>query len=124
MIDEIEYQQYLGVDTTPSNFKRIEFISLNELKSVMAKSVPTQDDLEYNDFKKALIEQMNYFVQNPDLIDSNGSGGYTLGSYSESSSSKTEVSKSIDRISPMAYDILLNIGLIYSGLGGCYYGKI
>lgn len=119
MIDEIEYQQYLGVDTTPSNFKRIEFISLNELKSIMVQNIPVKTDLVYESFKKALMEQMNYFVQNPDLIDSNGNGGYTLGSYSESGSTKTENSKSIDRISPMAYDILLNIGLLYSGIGGC-----
>lgn len=118
MITKEEYLNHLGVDTAPSNFKRLEYLSINELKSIMVQNIPVETDLIYKEFKKAIIEQMNYFVENPDLIDSVGTGGYTLGSYSESSSNKTESSKSIERISPMSYDILLNIGLLYSGLGG------
>ena len=118
MITQEEYQEYIGVSTAPSNLKRLEYLALNELKSIMVSNIPTYDDLIYNDFKKALMEQINYFDMNSDLIDSSGSGSYTLGSYSEGSSSQNNISKSINRISPMAYDILLNIGLLYCGLKG------
>lgn len=118
MITEKEYKTYLGVSTAPSNLKRLEYLALNELKSIMPGNIPTTEDLVYNDFKKALMEQMNYLDLNSDLIDSNGSSGYTLGSYSEGASSENKNSKSINRISPMAYDILLNCGLLYSGLKG------
>jgi len=118
MIDEVEYQKYLGVTTTPSNFKRLEFISINTLKSVIVQNIPVQTDLIYGNFKNALIEQINYFAQNPDLIDSSNAGGYTLGSYSENSSNHVDNNESINRISPMAYDILVNCGLIYSGVKG------
>lgn len=119
MINKIEYQEYIGVNTTPSNFSRLEYLAINELKSIIVGNIPISTDLIYNDFKKAVMEQINYFDINSDLIDSNGNGGYTLGSYSENNSSQNDNSKSIDRISPVAYDILLNIGLLYSGLGGC-----
>lgn len=113
-----EYIEYLGVDTAPSNFNRLEYLALNELKSLMAGNIPDSTDLVYEDFKKALIEQINYFNLNSDLIDSSGGGGYTLGLYSESGSNQTESNKSINRISPVAYDILLNCGLLYSGIKG------
>lgn len=118
MITQEEYQKYIGVSTTPSNLKRLEYLAINELKSIMVGNIPTIDDLIYNDFKKALMEQINYFDMNSDLINSSGSGGYTLGSYSESGSNQIESNKSISRISPVAYDILLNYGLLYSAIKG------
>lgn len=119
MITQEEYQKYIGVSTAPSNLKRLEYLALNELKSIMVGDIPNDDDLVYNDFIVALMEQINYFDMNSDLIDSSGSGSYTLGSYSESSSSQNNISKSINRISPVAYDILSNCGLLYCGLGRC-----
>lgn len=119
MITKDEYGEYLGV-TAPSNFERLEFISLNELKSIMIQNVPVETDLVYKDFKKAIMEQMNYFVENPELIDSAGTSGYTLGSYKEDNSNQeNDNSKSINRISPIAHDILLNCGLLNCGLGRC-----
>lgn len=119
MITQKEYIAYFGANTAPDNLSRLEFISLNELKSIMIQNIPVETELVYKDFKKALMEQMNYFVENPELIDSAGTGGYTLGSYSENSSNQDkDNSKSINRISPVAHDILLNCGLLYCGLGG------
>ena len=121
MITEEEYVSYLGVNTTPTNFERLEYLSINELRSIMVTNVPAKEDLIYNEFKKAIMEQINYFVENPGLIDSTGSSGYTLGSYSEGSSNQNnDNSKSINRISPVAHDILLNCGLLTCGLGGVY----
>lgn len=118
MITKEEYEDYLGV-TAPLNFKRLEYLSINELRSIMVKNVTIETDLVYKDLKKAIMEQINYFIENPDLIDSNRSGGYTLGSYSEGSSNQNiENSKSINRVSPVAHDILLNCGLLNCGLGG------
>lgn len=109
--------------TAPSNFERLEYLSINELRSVMIKNVPIETEPVYKDFKKAIMEQMNYFIENPELIDSAGTGGYTLGSYSENSSNQNiDNFKSINRISPVAHDILLNCGLLYCGLGGVCYG--
>lgn len=118
MLKKDEYREYFGVSTAPCNFERLEYLALNELKSIMIGNIPTSNDLVYNDFKKALMEQINYLDLNSDLIDSAGSGGYTLGSYSEGSFNQSGTSKSINRISPVAYDILLNCGLLYSGLKG------
>lgn len=115
MIKKEEYQEYIGV-TAPSNLNRLEYLALNELKSIMVGNIPTSNDLIYNDFKKALMEQINYFDMNSDLIDSSGSSGYTLGSYSEGSSNQNNNSNSINKISPVAYNILLNCGLLYCGL--------
>lgn len=116
MIKEEEYVKYLGVNTAPSNLKRLEYLALNELKSIMVGNIPIVDDLVYSDFKKALMEQINYFDMNSDLIDSSGSSGYTLGSYSEGSSNQNNNSNSMSKISPVAYNILLNCGLLYCGL--------
>jgi hypothetical protein len=121
MITEKDYQDYFGVDTAPSNLARLEFLSLSTFKSVPIKMIPGKGCPLYDTFKKALMEQINFYDLNEDLITSNGSDGYTLGSYSESASNN-EAYKSINRLSSAAYDILLSCGLISSSLGGCYCG--
>ena len=122
MITEKDYKDYFEVENVPSNFLRLEFLSLQTIKSVIARSVPTDKCPFYNDFKKALMEQINFYDINRDLITNETTSGYTLGSYSESTSNKAETSSSIDRLSPMTYEILLNIGLLQSPIGGCCYG--
>ncbi len=120
MITEKEYKAYLGADTAPKNLKRLENISLNTLRAIMIKNIPTKDSIIYKEFIKALIEQIYYYSINPELIEESSSSGYTLGSYSENASNNSSNnSKSITRVSPSSYDILLNCGLLYSGLGGC-----
>lgn len=118
MITIVDYTDYIG-QTAPSNLNRLEFISLSTIKSIITKPIPDEESPFYEDFKKALMEQIRYYDLNQDLLESTGTGGYTLGSYSESANSKNETSKSIDRISPITYEILLNCGLIESPLGGC-----
>lgn len=118
MVTKEEYEEYFG-QTAPSNFSRLEYISLNTIKSIITRPVPEESCLFYKDFKKALLEQINYYDFNSDLITSSSSGSYTLGSYSEGGSSEIETSKSISRLSPIAYEILLNCGLLQSQLGGC-----
>lgn len=118
MISEKDYVEYIG-GTAPSNLKRFEYIALNELKAIMVCNIPTKEDLVYNDFLKALMEQINYLDLNPTLIESGSNGSYSLGSYSENSSSENKSNETISRISPVAYDILLNCGLLYSGIGRC-----
>lgn len=119
MVTEEDYRKYFGVDTAPSNFSRLEFISLNTIKSLITKPVPKETCPCYEDFKKAILEQINFYEFNSDLIDTTNSGSYTLGSYSEGGSNSNETSKSINRLSPVAYEILLNCGLLQSQLGGC-----
>lgn len=117
LITKEQYKSYIGVNTAPSNLERLEYLAINELKSIMVNNIPNKDNLIYKDFLKALMEQINYFDINSNLIDSSSSGSYTLGSYSEGGSNEKDNSKSINRISPVAHDILLNCGLLYSGLG-------
>lgn len=121
MITEKDYQDYFGVDTAPSNLARLEFLSLSTFKSIPIKMIPGKSCPLYDTFKKALMEQINFYDLNDDLITNNGSDGYTLGSYSESASNN-EVYKSINRLSSAAYDILVSCGLISCSLGGCYCG--
>lgn len=121
MVTEKEYTVYFGTNTVPSSFARLQYLSLNTIKSVITKPVPKSNCPCYEDFKMALMEQMNFYDLNSDLITNESTGGYTLGSYSESASNAKETTQSIDRLSPVAYDILLNCGLIQSPLGGCCY---
>lgn len=118
MVTKEEYEEYFG-QSAPSNFSRLEFISLNTIKSIITRPVPKESCPFYEDFKKAILEQINYYDLNSDLITSSSSGSYTLGSYSEGGSSEIETSKSISRLSPVAYEILLNCGLLQSQIGGC-----
>lgn len=119
MISESDYKKYFGVDTAPSNFKRLEKVAINNLKAVMIVNVPNDTDDVYEDFCDAIKEQIYFLDMNSDLINGASSGGYTLGSYSENNPSKeTKNAETINRISPVAYDILLNCGLLYSGLKG------
>ena len=116
MINKDEYVNYLG-GTAPSNFNRLLKLSIQELRSIMVQNVPTKDDLTYNDFKRAIMEQINYFDINSDLLTSIADRGSRLGNYTEGSSQNNNSnSKSINRISPLAYDILLNAGLLFPGL--------
>ena len=118
MITELEYKNYFGVDTAPDNFERLQYISLNAIKTmIISELIPTSSDAKYEDFQNALMEQMNYYDVNSELIDNTGSNGYSLGSYSENAKD-LDNSKSINKISPVAYDILLNCGLLSCGLGG------
>ena len=117
MVTKAEYEEYFG-QTAPSNFSRLEFLSLNTIKSIITRPIPKKDCPCYEKFKKAILEQIHYYDFNSDLLDSTASGGYTLGGYSESATN-TETSQSINRLSPVAYEILLNCGLLQSSLGGC-----
>ena len=120
MVTKEEYEKYFG-QTAPSNFSRLESISLSTIKSVITKPIPKETCPCFIEFKEALLEQISFYEENPDLITSTSttSSGYTLGSYSESASNKNETSKSIERLSPITYDKLLNCGLLQSQLGGC-----
>lgn len=118
MVNENDYLNYFEVNVVPSSFSRLEYISIQELKSIMTCNIPTKKEKYlYKEFLKAILEQISYFDINRDLIESSNSSGYTLGSFSEGSSNSKENSfKSITRISPIAHDILLNCGLLYNGL--------
>lgn len=121
MITKEEYKEYFGVDTAPSNLARLEFLSLNTIKSLITRPLPIKGCPFYDDFKRAVMEQINYYYLNSDLLDSTKTGGYTLGSYSESASA-SDTSESMDRLSPVAYEILLNCGLLQCSLGRCCCG--
>ena len=120
MVTEKNYEEYFK-QTAPSNFSRLESISLSTIKSVITKPIPKETCPCFKEFQEALLEQIGFYEENPDLITSTSttSSGYALGSYSESASNKNETSKSIERLSPITYEILLNCGLLQSQLGGC-----
>lgn len=118
MVTKEEYEEYFE-RTAPSNFLRLEFISLNTIKSIITRPVPNILCPCYEDFKKAVMEQINFYELNPDLITDSSSGSYTLGSYSEGGTGTNETSNSISRVSPVTYEKLLNCGLLQSQLGGC-----
>lgn len=116
MITKEEYKNYFGVDTAPSNFDRLSFIAEQTLLSMITRGITT-DDTYYENFKKAILEQIRYFEYNPELIDVASSvGGASLGKFSEGSSEKRKSNETIELISPVAYNILLNCGLLYTGV--------
>ena len=53
MITQEQYSEYIG-GTAPSNFERLEYIALNELKALMVCDIPTKEDLmeKYNLIEK------------------------------------------------------------------------
>lgn len=113
MITVADYKSYFGVETAPSNLVRLDYLALEELKNILTKDIPLEDDDIYEDFLKALMEQIKFFYDNDDMLTIGGSG-YSLGKFSEGSNASAKYNQS--RISPMAYAILLNAGLLYSGL--------
>lgn len=116
MITEEEYKNYFGVDTAPSNFNRLSFIAEQTLLSIITKGITT-DNPCYSNLKKAILEQVKYFELNPELIDVASSiSGASLGKFSEGSSEKRKSNETIELISPIAYSILLNCGLLYAGI--------
>ena len=116
MITKEEYKNYFGVDTAPSNFDRLSFIAEQTLLSIITKGISTNDTC-YENFKKAILEQVKYFELNPELIEvASSSSGASLGKFSEGSSEKKKSNETIELISPVAYNILLNCGLLYAGV--------
>ena len=116
MITEEEYKNYFGVDTAPSNFDRLSFIAEQTLLSIITKGI-TNDDTCYANLKKAILEQIRYFELNPELIEvASSNSGASLGKFSEGSSEKRKTNETIELISPIAYSILLNCGLLYAGI--------
>ena len=110
-----DYKEYFGVATTPDNFERLLYLATQELTKVIPGDLPEETDDEYEDYEKALLEQIKYFDDNEDLLSMGGSG-YSLGKFKEG----TEDYKVIDnKISPASYTILLNAGLLYVGKGWC-----
>lgn len=116
MITEEEYKNYFGVDTAPSNFDRLSFIAEQTIFSMITKGMTT-DDPCYENLKKAILEQVKYFELNPELINIASSiSGASLGKFSEGSSKERRSNETIELISPVAYNILLNCGLLYAGI--------
>lgn len=115
MITEEIYEEYFGTDTAPTNLTRLDFIALEEIKSIMTCDVPESIDDNYDTFLKALMEQINYFDLNDDMLVYATSGGASLGKFKEESSSKSSMANS-SVISPLTYKILLNLGYLYVGV--------
>ena len=115
MITADDYKDYFGVSTAPTNLERLEFISLEEIKSIMTCDIPTSTDDNYDTFLKALMEQINYFDVNPELLIYLTTGGASLGKFNEGTNQENRKSKD-QIISPLTYKILLNLGYLKSGM--------
>lgn len=119
MITEKMYESYFGVGTAPTNFVRLSFLALEEIKSILTDEIPYDEedtDIYVTEFLYAWFEEIKYLDDNSNLIDSNGSGA-SLGKYSEGNGVSIKTNDS--RISPMTYKILLNLGLVCSGIEVC-----
>lgn len=112
MITTELYEEYFGVNTAPEDLTRLEYLSLQEFKKFMTKEIPTTDEDVYEDFLKALMEQIKFFYENDEVLTMGGTG-YSIGKFREGSSN---IKHNETRISPMAYAILLNIELLYVGI--------
>lgn len=115
MITADDYKDYFGVSTAPTNLDRLEFISLEEIKSIMTCDIPESTDDNYDTFLKALMEQINYFDVNPELLIYLTTGGASLGKFNEGTNQENRKSKD-QIISPLTYKILLNLGCLYVGM--------
>jgi len=115
MITELAYKTYFGVSTAPTNLTRLEFISLEEIKSIMIYDIPASTDDNYDTFLKALMEQINYFDVNPELLIYLTTGGASLGKFNEGTNQENRKSKD-QIISPLTYKILLNLSYLKSGM--------
>lgn len=126
---EADYLSYFG-ETAPSNFDRLKYITLMLFNQASPQPFPEEDDLEYADFEKAVLEQIKYFNENPDLTESMryDDGGASLGKFSEGNKGNKGMAISVSdvkkRLSPNAYMILDAIGYLYQGVESecVYYG--
>lgn len=115
MITADAYKTYFGVSTAPTNLTRLEFLALEEIKSIMTSNIPASTDDNYDTFLKALMEQINYFDINPELLIYLTTGGASLGKFNEGTNQNKKEAKS-QIISPLTYKILLNLGYLYVGI--------
>ena len=115
MVTEDDYKTYFGVETAPTNFTRLEFLALEEIKSIITCEIPEETDDNYENFQNALLEQINYFDLNSDLIDYSSFSGASLGKFNEGNGNISNTSNS-SKISPMTYKILLNMDCLYVGM--------
>lgn len=115
MITELAYKTYFGVSTAPTNLERLEFISLEEIKSIMTCDIPASTDDNYDTFLKALMEQINYFDVNPELLIYLTTGGASLGKFNEGTNQENRKSKD-QIISPLTYKILINLSYLQTGM--------
>jgi hypothetical protein len=109
-----DYKEYFGVDTAPTNFDRLLFIAGEQFKNVITQPIPTVDDACFENYNKALFEQINYLDENPELLSFSGNGN-TLGKFKEGTS-QAQMKINDNRLSPTAYSILLNCNLLYVGV--------
>jgi hypothetical protein len=110
-----EYEAYFGVDSAPEDIERLKFLSEELIKSMITAPVPTESDYGYANYKKAVLEQINFFDTNRELLESMSDGNYTIGKFSMNTNEKSDINEQWKRISPNTYSILLNIGLLYAG---------
>ena len=115
MITADDYKDYFGVSTAPTNLTRLEFLALEEIKSIMTCNIPASTDTNYDTFLKALMEQINYFDINPELLIYLTTGGASLGKFNEGTNQENRKSKD-QIISPLTYKILLNLSYLQSGM--------
>lgn len=108
------YENYFGV-TAPNNIERLKYLAEQEIEANVTGQIPDEEAENYLDYEKALLEQIKFFDENSDLLDSAGQG-FSLGKYKEGIQ---EVMLNGNRLSPMTYKILLNMGLLYSGVDLC-----
>ena len=78
MVTEQDYEEYFGVDTAPSNFSRLEFLSLNTIKSNITKSVPKGAVIAGNPAKIIKYRNLDTYQM---LADSNQQIMRTFDSY-------------------------------------------
>lgn len=109
-----KFANYFGVPA-PQNIERLLYLAKQEILANVTGQIPDEEADNYNDYEKALLEQVKFFDENSDLLDSLGQG-FSLGKYREGESS---VMLNGNRLSPMTYKILLNMGLLYSGVDLC-----
>ena len=62
MITKEDYINYFGVEDAPKNIKRLELMALNELKAIMINNIPQNDDLNYLNFKYALLSLISLLL--------------------------------------------------------------
>lgn len=107
---EQEYKKYFGVITAPTNFTRLEYVAKMLLKTITTQTIDETD----TDYITAVVEQINYLDNNQSIIEEVSGGSISLGKYS-TSGNHIKTTQTVDRISPIAYNILLNMGYLYCG---------
>jgi hypothetical protein len=111
MVNATEYQTYFG-ETAPGNFTRLELLAETMIRNLFP-NIPADltDNVHEQTIKNAVLEQIRFYENNEDVLETINETGFSIGKFSfQGGSSRGSVQKVVSgnsisfvRSTPYAY---------------------